>query len=349
MSGVSKGNRPLNKKKSAVSLDTLHCMCCNKELNAKEFYDSDSKFYQATGKVPYCKDCLEKFYQDYLKQYTAMGYLNPDRKVIERICMLLDLYYNDKIFDSAVSGLAKEIADGKDSTMVSMYFRRVKLYQYRDKSYDTTIAEKYNSARGANSTMSIYTDEDSDSMEIIAESQKLFGSGFENDDYIELYNQYCDWTARHECNTKAQEEVFKNICLTQLQLSKAIKTGNIGDAKDLSVQLQKWLDTGKLQPKQNSGDAVSDAQTFGTLIDKWENTRPIPEIDEELRDVDKIGQYIDVFFRGHLSKMMNLKNAFSDRYDKFMKKYTVDKPEYNADENNEALFDAIFGHDLEDE
>ena len=45
---------------------------------------------------------------------------------------------------------------------------------------------------------------------------------------------------------------------------------------------------------------------FGTLIDKWENTRPIPEIDEELKDVDNIGVYLDVFFKGHLAKMMGM-------------------------------------------
>ena len=48
-------------------------------------------------------------------------------------------------------------------------------------------------------------------------------------------------------------------------------------------------------------------------------------------------------------EMMNLKNCFSDLYDRFMFKYRVDKPEYDADEDNEALFDAIFGRDLEDE
>ena len=50
--------------------------------------------------------------------------------------------------------------------------------------------------------------------------------------------------------------------------------------------------------------------TFGQLIDKWEQEKPIPEPDEEFKDVDKIGLYIDVFFKGHLSKMMGLKNAF---------------------------------------
>ena len=98
-----------------------------------------------------------------------------------------------------------------------------------------------------------------------------------------------------------------------------------------------------MQPKQNAGDTTADNQTFGTLIDKWENERPLPEIDEELKDVDNIALYIDVFFRGHLAKMMGLKNGLSNLYNKFIKKYTVEKPEYNNDENSEALFDAVFG------
>ena len=84
------------------------------------------------------------------------------------------------------------------------------------------------------------------------------------------------------------------------------------------------------------------------MIDKWENTRPLPEIDEELKDVDRIGWYIDIFFRGHLSKMMGLKNGLSNLYAKFMKKYTVEKPEYSDEENSEVLFDAIFGNQSSD-
>ena len=41
--------------------------------------------------------------------------------------------------------------------------------------------------------------------------------------------------------------------------------------------------------------------------------------------------------------MMGLKNGLSNSYTKFMKNYTVEKPEYDNDENSEALFDAIFG------
>ena len=183
--------------------------------------------------------------------------------------------------------------------------------------------------------------------ETIDKAIKLFGNGFDNDDYIFLYNEYCDWTTRHECNTKAQEEVFKQLCFNQLELLKATRAKQ--DTKDLTATFQKLLETAKLQPKQNSGDATSDSQTFGTLIDKWENTRPIPEPDDDLKDVDNIGLYIDVFFRGHLAKMMNLKNGLSKLYTKFMKRYKVEKPEYDDDEDNEALFDAIFGDTVIDD
>ena len=42
------------------------------------------------------------------------------------------------------------------------------------------------------------------------------------------------------------------------------------------------------------------------------------------------------------------KNGLSKFYTKDMKKYTVEKPEYEGDEDNEALFDAIFGGDISD-
>ena len=42
--------------------------------------------------------------------------------------------------------------------------------------------------------------------------------------------------------------------------------------------------------------------------------------------------------------LLGLKNGLSRLYSKFMKKYTVEKPEYKDDETNEALFDAIFGN-----
>ena len=46
--------------------------------------------------------------------------------------------------------------------------------------------------------------------------------------------------------------------------------------------------------------------------------------------------------------MMGIKNSYSKMYEDEMAKYKVEKPEYEGDEDNEALFDAIFGGDISD-
>lgn len=340
---AKRGNRPLDKKEGIATPTTLHCLRCNGEFDSNEFYDSDSEIYESIGKIPYCRECLDKFYQNYLKNYETLKYESPERKAIERICMTLDIYYSDKIFDSAVK--LSEVRT--EATIFALYLKQAKLYQYRKKNYDTTINDRYKAMKDNDSVLPVNEKKIAERNEDLEAAIKFFGNGFDEDDYIYLYEQYTDWTTRHECETKAQEEIFKQICFTQLELLKAARAKQ--DTKDLTATFQKLLDTAKLQPKQNSGDTTANTQTFGTLIDKWENTRPLPEIDEDLRDVDKIGLYIDIFFRGHLAKMMGLKNAVSNLYTKFMKKYTVEKPEYNDDEDGEALFDAIFGNANMDE
>ena len=98
-----------------------------------------------------------------------------------------------------------------------------------------------------------------------------------------------------------------------------------------------------VKPSQSNSNALTEAKTFGQLIQKWEEEQPIPEPDEDFKSVNNIGLYIDVFFKGHMARMMNLKNAFSHTYEKFIKKYVVDKPQYDEDTDSDALFDQIFG------
>lgn len=312
------------------------CFYCGKEYVDTNFYNSNSEFYSNIGKIPHCKQCIEKFYQQYFEKYTNEGCLTPEKKAVQRLCMVFDIYYRDDVFTSAMNKI-------KESSMnispMGQYMKTIQLQQYnRNKeSYENTIteAEQENFAMASISELSSETTVDQKTID-------FFGSGFTDEDYKFLKREYEDWTARHECNTKAQEEVIKDICFNRLQNLKALRRGE--DTKDITASFQKMLDAGKLQPKQNAGDTTADNQTFGTLIDKWENEKPLPEIDEELKDVDKIGAYVDIFYRGHLSKMMGLKNGLSNLYTKFMKKYTVNKPEYSDEENSEVLFDAIFGN-----
>lgn len=327
-------------KDKRTKKDKFVCFYCGNEYVETNYYKSNSIFYSNIGKIPYCKQCIERFYQSFYEKYTNEGCLNPEKKAVKRLCMIFDIYYKEDVYNSAIDSAKKR---EMNISPMGAYMKMIQLSQYnRNKeTYEDTITQE----ERENFVVNIATDI-SDSVKIDEQIMNFFGSGFKEEDYIFLNREYEDWIARHECKTKAQEEVFKRLCFKQLEILKATQRGE--DTKDLDATFQKLLETAKLQPKQNSGDTTADNQTFGTLIDKWENTRPLPEIDEELKDVDKIGWYIDVFFKGHLSKMMGLKNGLSNLYTKFMKKYTVEKPEYSDEENSEILFDAIFGNQSSD-
>lgn len=323
------------------------CFYCGKEYVDTNYYSSNSEFYSNIGKIPYCKQCIEKFYQQYFDRYTNEGCLTPEKKAVQRLCMVFDIYYREDVFNSAMNKI-------KNSNMnispMAQYMKTIQLSQYNryKETYENTISEAEQESFAMASISNI-----SNETTVDKKTRDFFGNGFVDEDYIFLKREYEDWTARHECNTKAQEEVIKDICFNRLQNLKALRKGE--DTKDITASFQKMLDAGKLQPKQNAGDTTADNQTFGTLIDKWENERPLPEIDEELRDVDRIGFYVDTFFRGHTCKMLNVKNALSNLYSSMMKKFTVNKPEYNLDEDDydsEINFDTIFGDqssDLPDE
>lgn len=319
--------------------DKCTCFYCGKEYVDTNYYKSNSVFYSNIGKIPYCKQCIGKIYDRYLETYTNEGCLTPELNAVKRICMAFDVYFNKDAFDAAIN---KRENRNINISALGAYMNLIQLSQYKGKSYDNTLSDIEKANFVAN-----FPTEVIDTLDVDEKTINFFGAGFTNEDYIFLKREYEDWTARHECKTKAQEEVFKDICFNRLQNLKALRKGE--ETKDITAAFQKLLDSGKLQPKQNSGDTTADNQTFGTLIDKWENERPLPEIDEELKDVDKIALYINIFFKGHLAKMMGLKNGLSNLYNKFMKKYTVEKPEYDNDENSEALFDAIFGGGLGNE
>ena len=315
------------------------CFYCGNEYVETNYYKSNSIFYSNIGMIPYCKQCIEKLYQKFYEKYTNEGCLTPEKKAIKRLCMALDIYYREDVFESAMNKIKNS---NINISPLGQYMKTIQLSQYnRNKeSYEDTITREEHE----DFVMSSITDV-SDSRNVDESTIKFFGSGFTDEDYKYLKTEYDDWVSRHECKTKAQEEVFKRICFKQLEILKATRRGE--DTKNLDATFQNYLDTAKLQPKQNSGDTTADNQTFGTLIDKWENTRPLPEIDEELRDVDKIGLYIDTFYKGHICKMLDKKNAFSNLYSAMMKKFTVNKPQYESDEDYDELeFDKRFGKSL---
>lgn len=306
--------------------DYYKCCTCGVKYKKQSgnFSYSQSPLYRGNNSfLPICNDCLENI----VNQYTEL--LGNQNEAIKRVCLHWDIYVSDSLLNST-----KKIEAGR--SRIKCYVKNCNLNPNCGKTYDTYLKE-------TNSDAIISTDDVDEAktngeLKVAKKTINFFGLGFTAEQYKFLQDQYDDWVHRHECRTKSQEEVFKNLCIAQLNIQIAQQTG--GKVKDAMDSFQNLLGTANLKPCQTNENALADQNTFGTLIKKWENEKPIAEPEPEWKDVDGIARYIHIYFLGHLCKMMGIKNSYSRMYDEEMNKYRVEKPEYEGDD--EALFDAVF-------
>lgn len=310
-----------------VAEDYYKCCTCGKKYTKQSgnFSYSQSPLYKGNNSfLPICNNCLENL----VEQYTEL--LGSQNEAIKRVCLHWDIYFSESLLNST-----KKIDANR--SRIKCYVKNCNLQQHAGKTYDTYLKEINSERIDTINDLEDIKQQDKD-YRVTQKTIKFFGFGYTPEQYRFLQDQYDDWTHRHECRTKSQEEVFKNLCIAQLNIQIAQQTG--GKVKDAMDSFQNLLGTANLKPCQTNENALADQNTFGTLIKKWENEKPISEPDPEWKDVDGIARYIHIYFLGHLCKMMGIKNSYSRMYDEEMEKYRVEKPEYEGDD--EALFDAVF-------
>lgn len=320
-----------------INGDFVFCHGCNEFHSATNFYN-DKRF--ASGLYPLCKKQLTEMATDYDK-VNKIRIDNREKTI--KVFQMLDIPFIDSVYQSALQSTQEAVGEKNRSTAYQHTLTIVKsLPQYKGMTWkDSEFDEDHIDD----------TDEVNENSRILKQARKRFGKIYNAADLVFLENEYQDWIKRYACDTKAQEVLFQRICCKELEINKAQKSGR--DTKEMDKTLQDLMGSLQVKPNQSNSNALTEAKTFGQLIGRWEDEydggKPIPEPDEEFTDVDKIGLYIDVFFKGHLAKMVEIKNAFSRLYDSFMAKYTVTKPQYNEDTDSEELFDQIFGSKLDDE
>lgn len=306
--------------------DLIYCFSCD-EFHARSAFYEDKRF--GCGVYPECKDSLKKQAMDYDKKTDT--YKDNKEKTIE-VFRKLDIPFIQSIYDRAITAL-EEDAEGRGirgGTAFGSTLTTVKSlppyseWGFAQSQYDDTdiyVAEERREAR--------------------EEIKKLFGEGLTESDYIYLQDQFDDWNARVQIDSKAQETLMIQICFAQMNLWKAQKSGQ--STKDLVKTLNELMDAARLQPKQNVANAANDSLSFGQLIEKWEQEEPIPEPSPEFKDVDGIGKYIRVWFFGHLCKAIGVKNAYSKEYDEEVGKYTVERTSEQEDLESGEIYEKLFG------
>ena len=313
-----------------LDLDYVYCPHCGKWKSSKTFYTS--KETKSGIEHFACKSCILDMCTDVDKNGSRT---DNKQKTIDTF-RRLDWKFSDADYESQLDSLSEVTGEKIRATAAQQLIVMVRsLPQYQNKHWSDSEFAIDDVENNTEENVRIV-------QKTLRAAKKRFGTDYNDEELMFLENEYQDWISRYDCSQKAQEETFQNLSILKLMKRNAIRKG--ASTKDLDYSYQQWLDTGNLKPKQNTLDTFSDAQTMGTLIQKYEETRPLPEVDPELADVDKIGTYIDAFYRGHASKMLGLKNRFSNIYEKVMAKYAVKQPSYDEETDSEILFDKIFGN-----
>lgn len=298
----------------AKNKNSLLCTCCGKSQPISKFYISSSYLYKALGYIPVCKDCIGEIYERYKNKY------KDDRLTIYNFCRLLDLPYSESSLEGAkqhsektgwklYQSYLKQINSFGDINNVGTCFEEGEMLQLNEISEDNN-EEEY-----------IFTDD----FEVTPEMKTFWGKGYSDEEYRKLEQLYMELVNNYECDSPVQVMLFKNIAKTQLQADKELEAGNVATYDKLMKTLSTILTDSNIKPVQETGANATEQATFGTLIKKWENEKPIPDPLPEWKKADVL-RYVKIWFLGHLSRMLNLDNPFKEEYEEELKKYTIESP-----------------------
>jgi hypothetical protein len=181
--------------------ELIYCPHCGTWKNTNSFYSSNES---PDGIEHYaCKECILNMMTD----YDSRSKIRTDNKEKTiAVFKKLNWYFNEKLYNDQITSIAEGTNEKLRSTGAQQLLTIVKsLKQYRDKTYADSEFD----------IESVESDSNQEDVKIVQKTlknaKKRFGSDYTNEQLMYLEQEYQDWITRYECNTKAQEEIFKNL------------------------------------------------------------------------------------------------------------------------------------------
>lgn len=345
-----KNNSPLKNTKPSVNISSpedkqilidkpYKCTRCGTRYSKLKgnFSASQSPLYAGNNEgsvsyLPICRKCLDELFNHYA---IALG---DEKEAVKRICIKFDIYFNELAYESA-----KKIS--ADRSRITGYISKVNIIPHTGKTYDDTIDEEQSAK--------IETIEDFDELKesgttkISANIIKQWGFGFAVEDYEYLNAQFGDWKSKCIVDGKARESLVRELCIIKLQQNKALFDGKVELYDKLTQTYQKVLANANLQPKQEDANDKAGEKPMGVMIEMFENERPIPPPEDEWINNSMI-RLVSIYFLGHLSKMVGIKNRYANMYEEEMAKYRVELPEF-SDAEDDDIFEYLSKDNNENE
>lgn len=284
--------------------DKIMCSCCGNEKQIKEFYSSNSHFHKFTQKIHICKECF-------------IEYIEDDVNKLKNALRMIDKPFILTLFHSSL-----EEAEKSKRNPIRLYMKNVGMNQYKELTWEDSEYDGHKKSEKI-----IIEDEIDD--EYIDEITKYWGKGYSDDDYEYLEDEKLKLMTSFECPDYGMEMIMKDICFINLDIEKTRQERKDNSQKIITNLIEtrsKLMNDANMKPIQSTGSEANDQVTFGTLIRKWENEKPVPKpLDDEMK------RYIDTYMVGHLAKMEGLNNDMTKKYDEAMSEYTINFSDINRD------------------
>lgn len=250
----------------ARKIEKKICTCCGKELQLKEFYKSASTMYD--GKLPICKNCLADRYNTLLTTYEGSSI-----DAFKHLMMNLDEYFDQELYDTCVMKYG--------INFIGEYMRLVNgTKERRDKT-------SLNNNLSTSETRDVALDDGT----VVSEDLILrWGRNRKKDDYLLLEKRYKQKLEDYPSDKPAEKAIIRSMCLLELDIEDA----RVKDRKSVP-QLEKALaDKFKqlgINPSDNSMYDEQSILMFGTMMETFENEKPIMDKQDLYKDVDEMNYY----------------------------------------------------------
>lgn len=212
---------------------------------------------------------------------------------MQRLCMAFDLYYNDSIFDSC---------NGDKLTLIGNYIKRLNMVQYKGKTFDTTLDNKFKFNDNHENDKRNEINEENEVID--PKDIEKWGVGFEKTDYNVLNTHYKFLkTANPNCDNN-QEIFINDLCYTKMQQMKAVREGRVDDYNKLTESYRKSFQQAGLKTVKDNN--TTEEFSIGVNVETIEKFTPAEYYKNKnlYKDFDNIGDYIKRFLFRPLKNLM---------------------------------------------
>ena len=322
-----------------VSSDRAICSRCGASYSGlkEAFPVSYAPQYKGLGHIPICRKCINHMYNEYFAQ------CRNNKSAVRQMCRKLDLYWNEDIFNNVM-------LRSTSNTVMLRYIQKTATVTYAGKCYDDTLieeetlwdfpdTEKPKVEEPVKEEPIDVEEHDEEDIDIPQEVIDFWGAGFSKKMYKELEQRreyYMSQLPKDEVLDIGSEVLIRQLCNLEVSIA---HDSAAGKSIEKSVNaLNTLLGSLNLKPAQKKNDTEEQelsSTPLGVWLYRYENKRPLPDVNENLKDKNHIKKYIFTWM-GHLGHMLGIKGAYTKLYDEEISRLKVERPEF-ADEDDEDL------------